>query len=55
VETIRAAIAAETRSFPWQTGDILLVDNMAVAHGRAPYEGERRVLVAMTEPRDGAA
>jgi alpha-ketoglutarate-dependent taurine dioxygenase len=55
VETIRAAVAAETRSFPWQNGDILLVDNMAVAHGRAPYEGERRVLVAMTEPCDGTA
>jgi alpha-ketoglutarate-dependent taurine dioxygenase len=54
-ESIRAAIAAETHRFPWQRGDILLVDNMAVAHGRAPYEGERRVLVAMTEPCDGNA
>jgi alpha-ketoglutarate-dependent taurine dioxygenase len=50
VETIRAATAAETDRFAWQEGDMLLVDNMAVAHGRAPYEGERQVRVAMTEP-----
>lgn len=50
VETIRTALAAETDRFSWQEGDMLIVDNMAVGHGRAPYEGERQVLVAMTEP-----
>src|SRR6185436_2049584 len=25
--------------FPWQRGDLLMVDNMLVAHGRYPYEG----------------
>ena len=54
IETIRAAVATETSRFPWQRDDILIVDNMAVAHGRAPYEGERLVLVAMTEPHDAA-
>jgi hypothetical protein len=29
---------------------MLIVDNMALGHGRAPYTGERRILVAMTEP-----
>ncbi len=33
--------------FPWQRGDALLVDNMLVAHGRMPFTGNRRVLVAM--------
>ena len=33
--------------------DILLVDNMALAHARTPYRGERRVRVAMTEAVDG--
>lgn len=50
VETIRAALAAETDRFSWREGDMLIVDNMAVGHGRTPYEGERQVLVAMTEP-----
>jgi len=54
IETIRTAIAAETHRFTWQRDDILLVDNMAVAHGRAPYDGERLVMVAMTEPCDAS-
>ena len=35
--------------FRWQRGDILMVDNMLVAHGRMPYEGERKVVVAMAD------
>ena len=38
-------------SFPWRKGDVLLVDNMRVAHGRNPYVGERKLLVAMGEVR----
>jgi len=33
---------------PWRRGDLLLIDNVLVAHGRRPFEGERRVLVAMS-------
>ncbi|MBE1489187.1 TauD/TfdA family dioxygenase [Plantactinospora soyae] len=31
----------------WRTGDVLLIDNVLTAHGRRPFEGPRRVLVAM--------
>lgn len=34
--------------FDWHEGDLLLLDNMLYAHGREPYEGNRRVLVGMS-------
>ncbi|MCY0941370.1 TauD/TfdA family dioxygenase [Streptomyces antarcticus] len=33
----------------WRTGDLLLIDNMLVGHGRRPFTGPRRVLVAMSD------
>ncbi|QXJ21461.1 TauD/TfdA family dioxygenase [Actinomadura graeca] len=33
----------------WRNGDVLLIDNVLVAHGRRPFEGTRRVLVAMSD------
>jgi alpha-ketoglutarate-dependent taurine dioxygenase len=35
-------------ALPWAPGDIMVVNNMLMAHGREPYAGDRRVLVAMT-------
>lgn len=49
-EHIRKAYEDCTITFPWQEGDILMLDNMLVAHARNPYKGERKVLVAMGEP-----
>ena len=32
----------------WAAGDLLLIDNVLVGHGRRPFTGNRRVLVAMS-------
>lgn len=47
IEQLRRAYANATTRFHWEEGDVLLVDNALTAHGRDPYSGLRRVLVAM--------
>ncbi|PPC75218.1 hypothetical protein C4K68_21510 [Pokkaliibacter plantistimulans] len=46
---IRQVLAAETVIFPWQAGDVLMLDNMLAAHARTPFMGPRKVVVAMAE------
>jgi len=36
-------------AFPWQPGDIIMLDNMLVSHGRRPFVGPRKIAVAMGE------
>lgn len=38
----------QTVYFPWQKGDVLVLDNVLAMHGRATFKGKRRVLTAMT-------
>lgn len=49
---IRRAYDEETLAFPWRQGDLLMVDNMAMAHGRSSFDGPRKVLVAMAGAHD---
>jgi alpha-ketoglutarate-dependent taurine dioxygenase len=50
LQTVRDAFSKATISFPWQRGDVLLVDNMQFAHGRRPFKGPRQVIVALLQP-----
>ncbi len=47
---VRAAIDEETVLFRWEEGDVMMLDNMLVAHARSPFKGARKVVVAMAEP-----
>lgn len=44
---IRALAWRNAQFLAWQPGDLLILDNFLVAHGRNSYSGDRRILVAM--------
>lgn len=50
LDELRRLYAEETVRYSWQRGDLLMLDNMLVAHGRAPFKGERKILVGMADP-----
>jgi alpha-ketoglutarate-dependent taurine dioxygenase len=49
MDLLRDAYHKHTIVFPWRAGDMLALDNMLMCHGRRPFSGQRRVLVAMSE------
>jgi alpha-ketoglutarate-dependent taurine dioxygenase len=49
IEEINQIYQQEAITFPWQEGDILMLDNMLTAHGRKPFSGIRKVLVGMAD------
>ncbi|HYW07039.1 MAG TPA: TauD/TfdA family dioxygenase [Longimicrobium sp.] len=49
---IRQAYDAEGLVFSWEKGDVLLLDNMLMAHARSPFTGERKVVVGMAEAHE---
>jgi len=62
VHEILEAYRESAVSFLWQEGDILALDNMLTAHGRYPFAGSRKIVVAMGQmitdqdlARDGVA
>jgi alpha-ketoglutarate-dependent taurine dioxygenase len=46
---LRDAYLQEQVTFPWQRGDLLMMDNMMAIHARNPYAGQRQVVVGMAE------
>ena len=49
LDDIRGVLAEATVSFPWCSGDVLMLDNMLTAHARTPFSGPRKVIVAMAQ------
>src|SRR5438094_5848580 len=49
VQLINQAYEANTAREQWQSGDLMLVDNIRTAHGRESFEGPREVVVAMAD------
>lgn len=52
LDEVREAYRQHTVTFPWQKDDVLMLDNMLTAHGRASFTGERKIVVGMSEPFD---
>ena len=52
IAAINQAYQQASISFPWQKGDVLMLDNLLTAHSRNPYKGERKIVVAMGEMID---
>jgi hypothetical protein len=50
LDRVRKAFKSAAVSFPWEAGDVLLLDNMRVAHGRHPFTGARKVLAGLMDP-----
>ncbi|HEX8846857.1 MAG TPA: condensation domain-containing protein [Pyrinomonadaceae bacterium] len=47
---IKEAYSESSLPVSWQKGDILMLDNILAAHGRAAFVGPRKIVVAMAEP-----
>jgi alpha-ketoglutarate-dependent taurine dioxygenase len=39
--------------FKWMQGDLITLDNMLIAHGRDPFSGPRKIMVALGDLVDG--
>jgi alpha-ketoglutarate-dependent taurine dioxygenase len=46
-DEIRRVNRAESVYAPWESGDLMIVDNMLCMHGRNHYTGSRKILVTM--------
>ncbi len=49
LDEVSRACESQAVVFPWNPGDVLLLDNMLAAHGRKPFSGKRTVVVGMAE------
>jgi alpha-ketoglutarate-dependent taurine dioxygenase len=47
VARLRSVYDELAQRFVWEQGDVVVIDNMLVSHGRDPFEGDRKIIVAM--------
>lgn len=47
LDQVRAAYKQEEIVFKWHKGDIMMLDNILMAHSRRPFKGDRKIAVAM--------
>ena len=50
INDIKGELYEQTAGYRKTLGDVLVLDNMLVAHGRAPFIGPRKVIVSMGDP-----
>ncbi|WP_216206340.1 TauD/TfdA family dioxygenase [Amycolatopsis aidingensis] len=50
IDTINGVYEQVTMREPWQAGDLLLVDNIRMAHSREPYSGRRSMAMVFGDP-----
>ncbi|GAA0555720.1 hypothetical protein GCM10009415_42140 [Chitinophaga japonensis] len=50
LEELQQAYEKCKQQFAWQPGDILLLDNMLMSHGRNAFSGNRKLYVSMLNP-----
>lgn len=48
IEHIRATGWKNAVGFPWRKRDVLVLDNLAVQHGRLSFKGDRQILAYLT-------
>jgi hypothetical protein len=47
LDCIRKIYAQESIVFKWEKRDVLILDNVLMAHSRNPFKGHRKIAVAM--------
>jgi alpha-ketoglutarate-dependent taurine dioxygenase len=48
IDHIGGVLEAQAVAHDWETGDIVILDNVLAEHGRMPFTGTREIVLAMT-------